>query len=191
MIGEACLRNQLELSVRTHLVEGDARAAATAVIEALGPSVLGYLTTLVPVDDAYDAYSRFQENLWRGLPRFRWECSLRAWAYRIAWNAVARLARDAYRRRREPLPSVSRFAVSAVPSTEASRHDALAELSAGLSPEERTLLALRIGKELEWDEVAAVLAERGEETSPATLRKRFERLKNKLVDLARERGLLC
>lgn len=182
----------MEEKVRRLLADGDACAAATLVLEVHGPGILGYLSSLLPGDDAYDAFSRFQENLWRGLPGFRWECSLRAWAYRIAWNAVARLARDGYRRRRSPLPSTSRLAPAArEPSLSCERRARLGDLAEALRPDERTLLTLRVDREMEWGEVAAVLSCLGEEVSPTTLRKRFERLKQRLVDLARERGLLA
>jgi len=64
------------------------------------------------------------------------------------------------------------------------------ELRAGLTPEEQSLLALRVDQGLEWAEVAAVLAGEGQAPSPAALMKRFERLRERLGKLARERGLL-
>jgi hypothetical protein len=41
-----------------------------------------------------------------------------------------------------------------------------------------------------WDEIAEVFAEEGEAIEPAALRKRFERLKERLTILAREQGLV-
>ena len=49
---------------------------------------------------------------------------------------------------------------------------------------------LRIDRELEWEEIAAVLAADGVEVNAATLRKRFERLKERLREQAEEQGLL-
>lgn len=49
---------------------------------------------------------------------------------------------------------------------------------------------LRVDRELEWDEVAAVLSAEGAPVEAATLRKRFERLKDKLAERARQEGLL-
>lgn len=185
---------RLEARVRQLLREGDPDAAATCVVEALGQGVLGYLFTTLPEDDAYDVFSAFQEDVWRGLPGFRWECSLRSWAYRIARNAAARFARDGYRCRRQPLRSglASGLATPAASTSGlCDRRQQLAILRDELPPEDRTLLALRVAGEMEWDEVCTVLAAEGEEISPAALRKRFERLKNKLARLARERGLIA
>jgi RNA polymerase sigma-70 factor, ECF subfamily len=44
---------------------------------------------------------------------------------------------------------------------------------------------------MSWDEIAAVLAQDGAETTPVALRKRFQRLKERLGRLAREKGLLA
>ncbi len=184
-------RSALEPRVRQLLTDGDGDAAATAVLEGLGPGVLGYLVALLPEDDAHDAFAAFQVDVWRGLSGFRWECSLRAWAYRVASRAAARLRRDGYRRRREPLPSASALAPPApLTSGPGGRHDELARLREALPPEEQALLALRVGRGMEWGEVCAVLAADGEEISPVAVRKRFERLKRKLAVLARQRGLL-
>jgi len=54
-----------------------------------------------------------------------------------------------------------------------------------LSPEEQTLLVLRIDRGLDWREVAEVV-----DAEEAAVRKRFERLRDKLRKLAKDRGLL-
>lgn len=69
-------------------------------------------------------------------------------------------------------------------------HDRLARLRSALDPEERTLLVLRLDRELSWNEVAEVLSSEGEPLDSAAVRKRFERVKAKLAKLAREQGLL-
>jgi RNA polymerase sigma-70 factor (ECF subfamily) len=43
---------------------------------------------------------------------------------------------------------------------------------------------------LSWDEVAGVLAEGGAPARPDALMKRFERLKDRLGKMARDRGLV-
>jgi RNA polymerase sigma-70 factor (ECF subfamily) len=181
--------------VEACLAAGDAGKAATVAIEGLGPSVLGYLyTVLGDADDARDAFSMFAEDLWRGLPAFRRECSLRAWAFRLARHAAARLLREAWRRRAQPLPTsaASRLAASIAASGMApgSRREALARIRAALDLDDQTLLVLRIDKELEWEEIAEVLATDGAPVTAAGLRKRFERLKDRMEKLAREEGLV-
>jgi RNA polymerase sigma-70 factor, ECF subfamily len=63
-------------------------------------------------------------------------------------------------------------------------------LRAELPVEDRTLLVLRLDRELEWDEIAAVLGAEGVPVSAAALRKRYERLKARLERRAREEGLI-
>ncbi len=186
-------RTELERNVKQLLTRGDADGAATAVIASLGPGILGFLATLFSEDDAHDVFASFEIDVWRGLPGFRWECALRTWSYRVAWHAASRFARDAYRRRRMPLPSASHLAPAApsLPSASAGHDDALARLREELPPEDRTLLALRVGRQMRWDEVRTILAAAGDRISAVALRKRFERLKRRLAALARERGLVC
>jgi DNA-directed RNA polymerase specialized sigma24 family protein len=66
----------------------------------------------------------------------------------------------------------------------------LEALRATLTPEEQSLLTLRVDRELSWREVAEVMAEEGRPADEPALRKRFGRLKEKLAGAARERGLL-
>jgi len=185
----------LEERVRALIAAGDLAGAATAVVQDQGSAVFGYLCSIVPEeDDAHDAFSMWAEDVWRGLPGFRWECSLRAWAYRLAWHAACRLRRDPYRARGKRLASsaASRLAASIAASTFAtgSRREGLRRIRAKLPPDDQTLLILRIDRELEWDEVAAVLSREGEPVTAPALRKRFERLKDRIAELAREEGLL-
>ncbi len=195
----------LERRVESLLAGGDGPAAVSAVVETHGASVYGYLCSLLDEDDAADVYSQWAEDVLRGLAGFRFECSLRSWAFKLAWHAAARHRRDPYRARRERLPSsaASRLPAPAPPSSmlPGGRRDRLRRLRESLPPEDQTLLFLRIDRELEWEEIAAVLS--GAEGTGATpaeedpaavsavaLRKRFERLKDRLARRAREEGLL-
>ncbi|MFO0581882.1 MAG: sigma-70 family RNA polymerase sigma factor [Anaeromyxobacter sp.] len=179
--------SSLERRVRALLAAGEPDAATTTVLRELGPGVLGYLLAVLPGDDGLDVYSAFEVDVWRGLPGFRWESSLRGWAYRIATHAASRALRGAYRRRRQSLPTsfASRAAApGATASDPGGRKERLARLRERLSPEERTLLVLRVDRELDWVEVAAALAAGGKPAGIAALRKRFERLKDRLRVLA-------
>lgn len=186
----------LDERVRALLDQGEARDAAALAIRELGPQVLGYLAAMLRSEsDAREVFSQFAEDLWKGLPGFRGESSLRGWAYRIAWHASARFARDPYRQRGRRLEtseaSILAEEVRTARGEEAWRSDRMQEIRARLDPDEQTLLILRVSRGLSWREVAHVLsAEAGEPTSEAALRKRFERLKEKLGILAREGGLI-
>jgi RNA polymerase sigma-70 factor (ECF subfamily) len=59
-----------------------------------------------------------------------------------------------------------------------------------LSPDDHTLLILRVDRQMSWEEVAQVFAGGLGAPGPATLRKRFERLGARLERKARRRGML-
>lgn len=179
------------------IAAGDLRGAAEAIVRDHGPSILGYLASVLRNDaDASDVFSQFTEDLWRGLPGFRGECPVRVWAYRVAWHAAARHLRDPYRQRGRRLETteLSRIAEEVRSSVLLGRGEArqqgIDRLRSRLTPEEQTLLVMRLDRNLAWREVALVLAAEGEPVDEVALRKRFERLKTKLTDLAREEGLL-
>src|SRR5688500_4862058 len=48
--------------------------------------------------DGADAFSQFTEDLWKGLPRFRWQSSARTWCYTLARNALSRIRRQPHRK---------------------------------------------------------------------------------------------
>jgi RNA polymerase sigma-70 factor (ECF subfamily) len=186
-----------ELHILGLLEAGDTRGAATEVVRAWGPQILGYLAATLRDDDAaQDAFAQFTEDLWNGLPSFRRESPLRVWAWRVAWHAAARTARDPYRNRgrRFATGEMSELAAAyaSVPTAvwTDERSAKLDALRAGLDPEERTLLILRVDKAMPWSEVAQVLSTTESPVDPAALRKRFERIKAKLAEHARAQGLV-
>jgi len=186
----------LDAEVRRLLAAGDADAAATAVIEQLGPGVLRYLRSLLrDEEDAGDAFSAFAEHVWRGLPGFRWDASLRTWSYRIGWNAAVNLKQEAWRKRRQRLDTgaASRLADSIRTKScvrDARQVEALERLRRALTPEEQSLLALRVDQGFAWGDIAEILSAEGALVHANTVMKRFERLKAKLGELARAEGLV-
>src|SRR5690242_7937809 len=94
----------VEARVRELLSSGRAGDAAAEAIRELGPQVLAYLCALLKNEgDAREVFSQFAEDLWKGLPGFRGDASLRGWAYRVAWHASVRWLRDPYRQRGQRL----------------------------------------------------------------------------------------
>jgi RNA polymerase sigma-70 factor (ECF subfamily) len=185
----------LDRRVQDLLASGNASGAASEALRELGPMTLRYLRSLLQdEDDAADAFSRFAENLWKGLPSFRFDSALRTWAYRIAWNSAQTFRHDAYRRhgRRFATGEASALAEDIRTKTVervARQRDALDQLRASLTVEERSLLAFRVDQELSWAEIAEIIREEGQPVPVATLMKRFERLKKRLAELARAGGL--
>ncbi len=185
----------IEREIRAQLGRGEAVPAATRLVEGLGPAVFGYHCSLHEEDDAKEVFSMWAEDVWRGLSAFRGEASVKTWAYRLAWHASCRFRRDAFRKRREAIPTsaASRLAASVASKSglaPGSRRERLDRLRAELSPEEQTLLVLRVDRELEWEEIAAILSVDGAPVTSPALRKRFERLKEKLAELAKSERLI-
>lgn len=169
-------------------------AAAEELVRGYGGEIYSFLrATLGDPADADDAFAMFSEHVWRGLAGFKGDAAFRTWAYQIARNAARMLARADGRRRRRfddgGTSAAERVAWEVRSSTAPFRRSEvkskLRALRDALRPEERELLVLRVDRELEWAEVARILGE-----DPATLRKRFERIKEKLRAHAQRAGLL-
>jgi RNA polymerase sigma-70 factor, ECF subfamily len=186
----------VEERIQSLLAGGDTRGAAAEAIRGFGPRILGYLRSVLRDDgDAQEAFSVFAEHLWRGIGTFRGEASFRTWAFKIAWHAALGVRDDAWRRlgRRFETSEASRLAeeVRTRSGLRVERQrQALDVLRDALTPEEQTLLALRVDQRLAWDDIADVLSTEEAPVEAAALRKRFERLKDRLARLAREHGLV-
>jgi RNA polymerase sigma-70 factor (ECF subfamily) len=59
-----------------------------------------------------------------------------------------------------------------------------------LGDDERELLVLRVHRALDWEQIAAALSSDGVSLSPERVRRRFERLRLRIANLARTEGLL-
>jgi RNA polymerase sigma-70 factor, ECF subfamily len=185
-----------ELAIREHCERGAFDAALTATLQLYADELFGFLRGLARDQiQAEEAFSATCERLWRGLSGFRWDSTLRVWAYRIARNEFLRTVRDTARVRKQvPLSEVAsiRAAVERVRSAtplymQTEVKDRFAALRAQLAPEDHMLLGLRIDRKLPWIDIAKVLAASDDAPSPreiAALRKRFERLKQRLRELA-------
>lgn len=199
---------ELDRAVRESCSAGEPQAAATSILEALGPHVLRLLHTRFRDEQATaEVFSLFAEDLWLGLPKFRFECSTRVWVFLLARNAGNRyLDRDLRRRRAlVPLSQVPDYAAHAERIRTATLlqlstpHEVrLSRLRAELSPEDQELLTLRIDRELDFAEIALVMLgdqHAGAELlarESARLRKRFqllkERLRKRWKEIAKEDG---
>ena len=183
---------ELEQRIASHLDASDFPRAATVAIEGYGPQILGFLASVLRDDDAaYDVFSQFSEDLWRGIAGFRRASSMRTWAYALAWNAAQRWRSEAYRRhvRRLETAEVSKLVDSIRLSTQVRAKDLASKLRDGLDADELTLVILRVDKELAWKEVAQVLSTPEQPVDVPALRKRFERVCEKLRQHAAREGL--
>jgi RNA polymerase sigma-70 factor, ECF subfamily len=191
-------RAAAEAAIRALAVAGDHAAAATSALRLYGAELLGFLRSLAGNDDlAAEAYAELAEDLWRGLPRFRWDASLRSWLYTLARNALGQLRRDPRRRIDRNLPlsgapdliELVRTATLEIQRTAVK--DEFRVLREQLDPEDHELLLLRLDRELAWKDIARIMGGGDDvDARAAALRKRFERAKERLRKLALEHGLI-
>ncbi len=177
--------------VKALVDNGDLRSATQMALVHVGPRVRRHLEQALREAASVDeAFSRFSEKLWTGLRRYRCDAPLVRWALRVAASAARDLQRDGWRRRRAPLPPEEDLPASPPPGAERQERDEeiLDRLRSGLSPRDRSLLALRLERRLPWREIALLLSSGGEALSAEAARKRFERLRARLSSLARRTG---
>jgi len=197
-VAEPSERDAGERAIRTLCETGAYPEATTAALRMYGVELLGYLRALVNNHDlAAEAFAELGEDVWKGLPQFRWESQLRSWLYTLARNALAQLRRDPRRRMERNLPLSIAPEMAAVVRTvtlEIQRTDVKDEfrlLREQLDPEEHEILLLRLDRGLAWKDIARILGgDDNLDARAAVLRKRFERAKERLKKLAIERGLI-
>jgi RNA polymerase sigma-70 factor (ECF subfamily) len=193
-----------ETAMRSAFEENDFAAVATTCLKSYGDEILSFITALVRNEaDAGDVFGQFAEDLWNGLPRFEWRTTLRAWAYTLARHAAIRFKKAAHRKpgRNVSLTGEIDHLVQSVRSRTAlhlrtETKSKMRELREKLPGDDQALIILRIDRGLSWRELVEVLSEESPESAgardkeEARLRKRFQLAKEKLVEMAREAGLL-
>ena len=197
-MGDPADREASERAIQALCQAGAYPAATTAALQMYGVELLGFLRALANNHDlAAEAFAELGEDVWKGLPRFRWESSLRSWLYQLARNALAQLRRDPRRRIDRNLPlsiapemaAVVRTVTLEIQRTEVK--DEFRVLREQLDPEEHEILLLRLDRGLAWKDIARILGgDDNLDARAAALRKRFERAKERLKKLAIEHGLI-
>lgn len=197
----AAVTDDDDATVRALIASGEIDRATTDTLRVYGPELIGWMCSMLPGEaDAHEAFSWMSEQLWKSLPRWEARCSLRTWCYMLARHAVIRTrTRSRSRLGREDLvasvPSIA-HAVTHVWNTSranaAQTQSVYTEIRNTLDDDEQTLLVLRVDRSLAWRDIAIVLL--GEEASKediaakaASLRKQFERMKERLRSLAAEK----
>jgi RNA polymerase sigma-70 factor (ECF subfamily) len=189
---------RLEAMIRA----GSLERAATLALKTYGPELNGFLVHLMGnPSDAAEVFSQTAEDLWRGLPAFRGHCIVRTWLYILARHAAARFRRSPWNRDGRTGDAmldglVAEARASTAPWLRTEVKDRWRGLRESLSPYDRTLLVLRVDRDLSWTEVARVFRgdmepSRGNlDRETARLRKRLQLLKQELRQRARAAGLL-
>ena len=195
--------SEIDATVQTLCQNGKFDDATAVVLRGSGPAIYRYIAARLRDDDlANDAFARFSEDLWRGMPRFAGRSPVRVWAYTIARNAAGQVLRTQKRerRRRADWTSTLSYRVAEGVRTETREYlrtefkERFRELAKRLTPDEQGMLLLRVGERLSWDDIAKIQAEGGSpaelKREAARLRKRFQLIRVKLRNMAEEEGLL-
>jgi RNA polymerase sigma-70 factor (ECF subfamily) len=147
----------------------------------------------------------FAEDLWSGLARFGWRCSMRTWAYALARNAANRYASSPHNRGSRNLGLSQSEQLSEIVERDRSTtqvhlrteiKDRFRALREQLDLDDQMLLILRIDRDMTWRDIAiamgadAELEQHAMARESARLRKSFERIKTELRRMAKEAGLL-
>ena len=185
-----------DAALRALIAGGDLDRATADTLRTYGPELIGWLCSMLPGEaDAHEAFSWMSEQLWKSLPRWEGRCSMRTWCYMLARHATVRIRTQSHQQREvlvSAVPSIA-HAVTHVWNTSRANagrvQDVYAEIRNTLDDDEQTLLVLRVDRSLAWRDIAIVLLGEGASgddiaTKAASLRKQFERVKERLRTLA-------
>jgi RNA polymerase sigma-70 factor (ECF subfamily) len=198
--------SEAEQGIHALWTAGQFEDAATATLEAYGDEILSFLVSrLRSPSDGQEAFSMFAEDLWLGLPKFAWRCSMRTWAYTLARNAAARYATAPQRHAARNLTLSRKGRLSELvervrSATQIYQRTAVKDrfrvLREKLDPDDQMLLVLRVDRGMAWRDLALTMAgdanldDAAIDRESSRLRKAFERVKSDLKNMAEQEGLL-
>lgn len=200
-------REALERSLQEHVDAARYREGAAALVRGYGPEILGFLIATMRDEAAgEEVFSLFSEHVLKGLPTFAKRSSFRTWSYTLARNAAYHYRVAKRRRSSRELGFTEDSPMSAVAAavrSETAAHlktevkSRFASLRDSLPEDDRSLLILRVDKGMEWLDIARIMIEAADEPAPAELkreaaklRKRFQSVKERIVELGKKEGLL-
>jgi RNA polymerase sigma-70 factor (ECF subfamily) len=196
-------RERLEEEIHDLCRRGEMHLAVDRIIRGYGQDIRRMMNSVLPDDErAQDAFGLFSERLFKGLKDFRWESSLRTWAYRMARNACLKQVNAAAVREmavtRSAIPEHSlRQRTATNPWQRTDVKERFRALRRSLDPQDQKLLDLRVNQNMPWQDVARAMATPEEPlmgealTRRATaMRQQFQRIKARLRTLAMQEGLV-
>jgi len=192
--------SEVERHIQECVEQGDSSRAVELALSYCRAQIQIWLRTILPAEtDANDAFSLFCEDLWKGLPGFRWESAFMTWAYRLAHNAAFRHARRTIREQpTDHLPAVAAPGERSrtAPWIRSDVKSRFKRLREQLEPRDRMVLMLRVDRGMAWEDIVQIVAEDGElskdelRRAASALRQHFQRVKARLHELAAAEGML-
>ncbi|MCP4197031.1 MAG: sigma-70 family RNA polymerase sigma factor [Proteobacteria bacterium] len=197
----------VETFIKRAFDEGDLKGTATLTLETYGPELMGFLAACHRrLAEAEEVFSRFSEDFWRGLPDFKWRCSMRTWVYTLARNADRRYRRYphkspgrhvALKDAPEVIEAIEKIRTGTATYLQTGFRNEVKDLRAQLTLEQQEILILRLDRGLSWRNIAFIMQDENESEDEAqlrrrtqTLRKRYDRIKEKLRRCAEQSGML-
>jgi RNA polymerase sigma-70 factor, ECF subfamily len=190
-----------EVELTTLIRAGAFEQAATRALEIYGAELYGFLVNHFAGESAAsEVFGQVGEDLWKGLPQFGFRCTVRTWLYVLARNASSRYRRSPWQRQRTSESALDHAMAKArsgtAPWLQTEVKDRWRTLRESLDPDDRSLLVLRVDRDLPWDDCARITLE--DDTADdaaiareaARLRKRFQFVKDDLRERAKAAGLL-
>ncbi len=199
---------EIEDRIKEAFEIADYDTAATLFIEQFGGDILEFLAgRLNDPPDVAEVFSIFAENFWKALPGFQWRTTMRSWALVLARNAAYHFRNSPEKRLVHPTTissKKSKFAQAVTKLRDVTKMHLCTEVKSQmrkiydeLPDDDRSLLFLRIDKQLSWQDIAVIMSGQGEEMKQAErkqwanrLRQRFHVVKQRLKDLAKDEGLI-
>jgi RNA polymerase sigma-70 factor (ECF subfamily) len=198
---------QVELEIRAACDAGDHRRAVTLALESYGPELRAFLIARLRRErDADEVFAVMAEKAWLGLAQFEWRATLQSWLYRLARNAAndfstspsKRPARNLALEDHEHVTALVARVRSATPAyRKTAVKDQMRALREQLPHDDQMLLILRVDRQMDFRDLACALADESEpldgaglDREAARLRKRFERVKERLRAMAKDAGLI-
>lgn len=198
--------DRIEREVQALCNRGDHAGAATAALRGYGAELYGFLRVMHRDEaEADESFAELAETLWRRMPTFQWQSTMRTWAYAIARNVMRTRVRNARRRARRAVPAhtsaledvVQRVRTETSSFLRTEKRTRLQALRDALPEDDRMLLVLKVDRRLEWNEIARILIDREGDVEAASLarqaarlRKRFQLVKDRLREQAKRDGLV-
>jgi RNA polymerase sigma-70 factor (ECF subfamily) len=199
--------DDVEIAIKSAFDEGDLKRVATLTLETYGPELMGFLAACHRrIAEAEEVFSYFSEDLWRGLPDFKWRCSMRTWVYTLARNADRRYRRNPHTRpgrhvalkdAPEVMEAIEKIRTGTATYLQTGFRNEVYDLRAQLTLEQQEILILRLDRGLAWRNIAFIMQDENEPEDEAqlerhtqTLRKRYDRIKEKLRRCAEQAGML-
>ena len=190
-----------EEEVRRACADGDGGRLAELIIERYGAGLLGFLVDRASSrSDAEEIWGRAAEKFARHAGSFAGRGSLRAWAYRVAKNALADFYGANGKRSFTGLtgnPVEAPTPTEKPPWLQTEVKQRVRELRAQLSDVDQDLLVLRIDRDFSWKEVAEYLNggpfdnEEDLARAASNASSQFRHAKRRLKNLMEQDGLMA